>query len=458
MRLSIMNLEGLDEVEGELADQGVSAAEAEAAVATEFVDGPEAAMAEVETEAGDIEGLLEDGEKAEAVADKVGEMKEGLEKVVAEDGGLTESTAEVVTVALEALRISIGMGPMNKALVPSFESFRDKTTAAESTHLIMEGFTDTIKRIWAALVNMVSVIKEKIKAFFAAMLDAAERTRQRAVKLAAVAKSRSGGKPSADAKVKINGGVLNVDGTVVVGSAFLGKLKEHYKTTQVGAQNQLLAGFKEAGQKMIKAVGLINDEDKHNEMLFDAMSDLVTSSKNEVGKKLVFGQVGIVAVENAGLIAKVKPISVSIKKLEAAKEVKTEEVSPLTADEAFKACNEMSEHLAGYKNVAEVVKRVNEIMDGVTAAAKAGAAAASKAKDEKGAAAANDIRKASSQLLANTNMVVTSLRRYDLQVTGAALDYVANSLKESKGKGDGKPENLLPAPDKQSKSEALALK
>ena len=459
MRLSIMNLEGLDEVEGELADQGVSAAEAEAAVATEFVDGPEAAMAEVETEAGDIEGLLEDGEKAEAVADKVGEMKDGLEKVVAEDGGLTESTAEVVTVALEALRISIGMGPMNKSLVPSFESFRDKTTAAESTHLIMESFTDTIKRIWAALVNMVSVIKEKIKAFFAGMFDAAERTRQRAVKLAAVAKSRSGSKPAADEKVTINSYFLNVDGNLVEGAAFVNKFKEHIKTTQVGADNQILASYKEIGQNLTKMIPMDDDNPEKIELIKKTLKEANKVNDDRAHKPFVFGQILLVITEADTAFEGFKASILALRMPENAKEVAAKsEVKPLSADEAYTLCNTMSDHLAGYKALGEVKKKADAILDGVMAAAKAGAAAASKAKDENGAKNATELRKAASRMMSNLNVLLVATRRYDIAISNSTLEYVAGSLKGAKGKGDGKPENLLPAPDKQSKSETLALK
>ncbi len=438
MHISIMNLENLDEVKAEIEEGGsVAATDAAAAVATEFVEGPEEALAAADKAGDEIISLQDSAEQATVVGEKIEEMQEGLAKVVEQDGGLTPASAEVVQLGLEALREALRMPALTKVL-PTFEQYGDKATQQEATLNLEAGFVDTLKTIWAAIVSAAIAIKNKLKDFFAALFDGAERARQRAEKLLSAAKGKAGAKAKADAKVKINGDVLNVDGTVLTGSAFVSAIKEHSKIQAVSNQTKIYSEIKKIADMLTSQIDKIGTEDfKAQSDKFDAETTKFAEESAKLSFKFGQQQLYVNSKASINLIQLIPQPN--------RKNVTQTEASALAASEIIEVAETLANHLKEYARLKESIKQIDATLDKVAQAAKSAASTASKAKDSKAVADAKLISRQAQGVFGYATVFSSQLRRYDLKVVGAALDYAGQSLKALEG-GEGSA-NALPAPN-----------
>jgi hypothetical protein len=164
----------------------------------------EQALAEVE--AVQVEGVIEDGDNLET---HVGDMVEAEGSVDAElqniddgvqasdeleahqdimegsleNGGMDETAAQVVEVAIESIRNRLGMS--RKMTMPALESFGAKSNRVQATRLAMEELPKFLKTIWDAIKNAFKKVSDWIKSFWIKLTDGVKALGQRAEKLKA---------------------------------------------------------------------------------------------------------------------------------------------------------------------------------------------------------------------------------------------------------------------------------
>ena len=149
------------------------------------VEGAMAEVAEVETEISDTSDAIEQGaqdaEALDAIADTVEETEQ--------EGGADPVVAQVAEVAVEAIYRRLGL---TSKPIASLESFGDKATRIEATRLAVEGWRETAKTIWEAIVKLFNRIKDAVINFFTSLFVASERTLKRAKSLKEAASKAQG--------------------------------------------------------------------------------------------------------------------------------------------------------------------------------------------------------------------------------------------------------------------------
>ena len=192
--------------------------EAAAAAATDPVDVPveveapadtlETQMLEVEDVAEIVETLDDQVEDAIGSADELQVIADKLEASLPE-GGVDEATADMAEVAVESLYRRLGVTLPSKGGKPgtpmvSLEAFKGRQSRQEATRVAMEGIKETIKNVWAKIIEAVQRAYAFVKDFIVkAFSGVAKLEKRAAAKVAEYAKIE--GTPSAD---KIESGKL----------------------------------------------------------------------------------------------------------------------------------------------------------------------------------------------------------------------------------------------------------
>lgn len=170
-----------------------------------------------------IEGGISDANTLENLAAKVGAMQS--------TGGLDSNTAEVVGLAVEAIYTRLGI---TRKPLPALEGFSNKDTRTHSTQYAIEGFIDTVKDIWAAIMAAFMKVIEWVKSFFGFSKKKEEQQLAKAEKI--------------NEDIKILKPLFNdVDDAV-------GKAKEHKKSVEKIIQNykkQEVKTFEYKGAKFL---------------------------------------------------------------------------------------------------------------------------------------------------------------------------------------------------------------
>ena len=105
--------------------------------------------------------------------------------------GLTEQTAEVASIAIESIRNRLGFDTSVR-LVPATESFGNTNSRVFQTKMVVEGITDTLKKIWLNIKTWIMRLWDKIRQFFAKLLGSSSSR----VKIAKSIKDRAAALPS----------------------------------------------------------------------------------------------------------------------------------------------------------------------------------------------------------------------------------------------------------------------
>lgn len=175
------------------------------------VEKPEEA---VETHLIEVEGLdqsvselVDDGEELVGDTEQLEEYADAVEKG-AEDGGMDETAARVVDVAVESIAVKWGI----KRTKIGAENFSG-SMKAQSTKVALEAIGETIKTMWQKFVAWIGEIIGKVKDFWLKYINAGKSMKKRAEKLLARLDNGLGQKD----KTEIGGGWttnLIVDGTI----------------------------------------------------------------------------------------------------------------------------------------------------------------------------------------------------------------------------------------------------
>lgn len=155
----VLEMEAGDQLAGE--NNEVEAAN----VATEV----EAATAELTEAGGEAE---EYAEGIETSVDAAGELQEVHDTLAAsvEDGeGVSEETAKMAEIAVEAICAKVGISTREARMIPAMESFGSANSRLTATKLAMEGIKEQAKRIWEAIKKACIHVWNVIKNFFAGL-------------------------------------------------------------------------------------------------------------------------------------------------------------------------------------------------------------------------------------------------------------------------------------------------
>lgn len=159
----ILAIEEIDNGMGEIGE--VESAEVAATVADE--------SAEIQTdntsigiEVGKVEDAVQATDELEALADIATDSLE-------EGEGMSEETAEAVSIAVESILNRLGAYPETRT-VPVAESFGNSSSRRVSTKLVIEGIGDWLKKIWASIKAAAARLWDKIRSFLAGIFNSAK--------------------------------------------------------------------------------------------------------------------------------------------------------------------------------------------------------------------------------------------------------------------------------------------
>lgn len=137
---------------------------------------------ELSDAANETEQLITAVEEAVEDVSTVERIQEVAEASVEEGEGLSEQAAEITEVAIESIHARLGI---SKRVMPSMESFGSTNSRIAATRIAIEGFKETVVRIWKAIIDGVKSIIQKIKDFFMKFFDNSAKVKKLAESLKA---------------------------------------------------------------------------------------------------------------------------------------------------------------------------------------------------------------------------------------------------------------------------------
>lgn len=401
----------------------------------------EDSIAEATQVQAEIEGTQQAMDDAEQVIQEVEEERQVLEQAQ-QQGGAEQPAMEALQRAVARFEKRTGVACSIRSM--GMESFSSKSTRARSTAVAMEGAVEFIKKLIKMLTDAMAAVWEKVAAFFEKIWVGAERAAKRAAQLEAAAKAAQGKTASADAKVTA-GSVLSfarMGGKVVEGKEFA---DEYIKLTAANNEARkfetLLIKESLKDGSFEKALEAAKTKDNAAAILPILTKTASENGETKDGFKIIsndssmLGDFGVAGklidkgITWEQLSTGYNSIFFKVQKAENAKEVSAKDVKPLSVEDAKRVAAQAQGHMSSY---ADMRKEVTDIDKGV----KAIIAAAKKLEKEKDAPV-DQIRVVSGYARAQVNASVsllTSARAYDVNLTKAALDYVAASIKAATGK------------------------
>ena len=141
--------------------------EADLAIDETGAESAEADLVEATDISADVEAGAAEIDQASADADTLERIADTAEAAEAE-GGLDPVAAEIAEVAVESIYARLGV---QRSSYPALESFGGKTGRKRATQLAIEDIKETVKKIWAAVVNAFQKIVDFVKNFFGKLFD-----------------------------------------------------------------------------------------------------------------------------------------------------------------------------------------------------------------------------------------------------------------------------------------------
>lgn len=147
--------------------------------AAESPEAQEVEVVEAENEAVSVEEQIDD---ALDVIDQIEQVSDIVDRG-AENGGLDQTGAELLTATLEGLYDRIGFDYSNKKIVPSIEEFGSVSQRIRSTNVSVEAIQVNLKAILDQVIKAILVLFEQVKQFFIQMFNQAEKYKAKSAKL-----------------------------------------------------------------------------------------------------------------------------------------------------------------------------------------------------------------------------------------------------------------------------------
>lgn len=429
-------------------------------VVDDIVEAPEAEIAEMTEIAVEMEEAEAAVDEGVETAETLGEMREQLEAAV-DEGGVEPIAAEAIRIAVEHLRARVGMAKGQSGI--AIEGFKSKTTRIQSTQIAIEAISDTVAKIWQAIVNAFGSAIEWIRKFFAGLFDAAKKVAGRAEKVAAAAKAKKGQVVPEGKKLEAGKllKVLRLKNEVVAGEAFV----KAYKAQQGELYQNLSelvgeAAVESLGQAAEAVLADVADEAKFeaalkklvaalpNPVASDAKTELPKGMELKEANPLLGDRALFVAgfaedVELADVKANLSKVKVYIGEATGTQELKDTEVAVLTAEEAEVIAVQTKGHMDSYAQLKAAVDKLGQLQKKLQGKAKDVIKAAG--KDANAAKNAQIAAAAARLVISMTTTVVAQFRNYDLSLANAALNYAALSLKTLEGGKVKEGKEVVPA-------------
>lgn len=403
----------------------------------------EDAIAEATQQQVEIEQTQQAMDETEEVIQEAEEERQVLEQAQ-QQGGAEPVAMEALQRAVKRFEKRTGVACSVKAM--GLESFSSKTTRLQSTKVAMEGAVEYIKKLIKMLMDAVAAVWEKVKAFFEKIMVGTERLAKRARQVEAAAKAAQGKTAPADAKVT-SASVLAyarkddkvVDGKEFV-TAFVSQTAENFTARKFFNElaaflikskpvSDVLEAAKKADNKdaLTKAILEFGDnpEGKKENGLVTFMDDQRLLGEY-VTQSVAFASDATWEQISTGY-SKIKS---QFARAEGAKEDVAKEISPLTPEQAKAVAYQAAGHMDSYKEMRTEQNKIDAELKKLLSKAKS----LEKEKD----APVEQLRVATGFIRAVVGAVTGSLvswRSYEVNLTKAALDYAAASVKLASGKG-----------------------
>jgi hypothetical protein len=137
----------------------------------------ETAMLEAGEMSTEVEGQMDEITLTEDSTDELTALADVMQKTT-ENGGMDETTAEVIEVAVEG--IYARMGVRGRAKMPAMEAFGSKTTRLQVTMEAIADIKAFVAKAWKAILDAIVGASEAIMSFFKKLLIGNERMLGRA--------------------------------------------------------------------------------------------------------------------------------------------------------------------------------------------------------------------------------------------------------------------------------------
>lgn len=161
------------------------------------------ADAEIAEDQQEVTEMAEASDDAIAAIEELSEVADVIEDSVEEGEGLTEDAAEIAEVAVESICARLGYKPTKK-VVPALEAFGATSSRLDASRYALEGISETVKNIWAAIKKFFATIWEKIKGFWNRLFDKATKLKAKADSLAKKVDEAIESKQEVDVVKKLN--------------------------------------------------------------------------------------------------------------------------------------------------------------------------------------------------------------------------------------------------------------
>lgn len=123
-----------------------------------------AALNDMQEMTSDIDDHAQAVTDVQEAAETVSDIKDTMQASVDSGEGLSETSAEIAEVAVEAMFAKLGLKTQQKP-IPALESFGNKHSRVSATKIAIESLGENIKKMFNAVIDAFLRIWEKIKEF-----------------------------------------------------------------------------------------------------------------------------------------------------------------------------------------------------------------------------------------------------------------------------------------------------
>lgn len=166
-------------------------------------------VATIEEDSEELEAQVSDLDTAGEAAEELEDVAVSLESMIA-DGGLDQRTHGYVMTTAAAILKQVGVSVPNIGL--SQESFDTTEGRVRAATMTMEGFKETVAKMWAAIKNGIDKVRTFLKNLWVKLTSAATRLRKKAIALNDRVKSLTAAKATARDKLSMPTSVMKVLG------------------------------------------------------------------------------------------------------------------------------------------------------------------------------------------------------------------------------------------------------
>ena len=388
----------------------------------------------------EIEVVQQAMSDTEEVVQEMKEERAALEAAMLR-GGADSFAMEALQRAVKRFEKRTGVDCKVRSI--GLEGFQDRTTRMQSTKVAMEAALDYMKKLATMLTAAASSVLDKVNDFLGKLLVGAEKTAKRARDLDTALSAIEGKQAGADAKITTPSVLkyARLNDSVHDGSAFANDYAKHAASSESyrNADADFVKNWINSSNydKIIQEAKTPDNEEAILKLITGATQDipgavLVDGLQTSKSKDVYLGD--FAAVETSistkssweELSKNYNKVKYSLQKSDNDYTVK--EVKPLSVDDAKKIINGAIELMDAFKQIYQQQKQIDSEMKRILSESK------SLLNDKN--SPVDQLRVATGFVRSHSNAVMRKIadhRSYDINLTKAALDYVAASIKAIEG-------------------------